>query len=138
MLAQALGGRVEKNPRGREIGTVELALQIEDPVLSDPARPYQVNMSHVDSVIEPPASARVLGSTSLDPHAALKFRDNAWGVQFHPEFDKDIIGHYATTRADDLRREGFDPEEVTNMATDAACGAGVLRRFAQLVAGWDR
>jgi GMP synthase (glutamine-hydrolysing) len=130
MLAQALGGHVSKNPRGREIGTVELSLVGEgDPVLFDSARPYLVNMSHVDSVQRPPPGARIVGHTSQDPHAALRFAENAWGVQFHPEFDREIVGHYAQTRSEELRQEGIDPERVTHEANDAAPGAGVLRRF---------
>jgi GMP synthase (glutamine-hydrolysing) len=130
MLAQALGGHVSRNPRGREIGTVELSLVDDtDPVLSDPARPYLVNMSHTDSVERLPPGARILGRTSRDPHAALRFAATAWGVQFHPEFDREIVGHYAHTRSEDLRREGIDPERVSLEASDAAPGAGVLRRF---------
>lgn len=130
LLAQALGGRVTRNRRGREIGTVELSLVDEDdPVVGDRARPYLVNMSHVDSVERPPPGARVLGHTALDPHAALRFAPTAWGVQFHPEFDREIVGHYANTRSEELTREGIDPARVTHGASDAAPGAGVLRRF---------
>lgn len=132
MLAQALGGRVERNPRGREMGTVELSVERDDPILSDVHRPYEVNMSHVDSVVEPPPGSRVLGRTERDPHAALRFSETAWGVQFHPEFDKEIVGHYARTRAESLRQEGIDPDHVQNSATDAHAGAGVLRRFVEM------
>ncbi len=135
LLAEALGGRVAKNPRGREIGTFELELHGEDPVLSDPRRPYQVNMSHVDSVVELPSGARVLGATEGDPNAALRFSDKAWGVQFHPEFDREIIGHYARTRSEALTAEGLDPEQVTRSATDAVAGSGVLRRFVHTLVG---
>src|SRR5687768_14915428 len=38
ILGQALGGRVEVNPRGREIGTVEVELVSPDPLLDDAAR----------------------------------------------------------------------------------------------------
>ena len=137
MLAEALGGRVAKNPRGREIGTVELELFVDDdPVVGDPQRPYQVNMSHVDSVVALPPAAELLGSTALDPHAALRFGERAWGVQFHPEFDRDIVGHYANSRAEQLLAEGFEPGQVTRTAGDAPAGASVLARFARLVRGW--
>ena len=132
MLAQALGGRVERNPRGREMGTVELSMQSDDPVVHDAQRPYQVNMSHVDSVVKPPPGAQVLGRTERDPHAALRFAENAWGVQFHPEFDREIVGHYAHARAASLRQEGLDPDQVQNSATDAHAGAGVLKRFVEV------
>jgi len=131
MLAQALGGRVERNPRGREIGTVELTLQADDPLFRNEERPYWVNMSHLDSVVERPPNAELLGATKLDPHAALRFAERAWGVQFHPEFDREIIGHYAIRRSEALIEEGLDPQAVTEAAMDAPAGARVLRRFVE-------
>ena len=133
MLAQALGGRVARNPRGREIGTVDLDLTADDPLFRGAQRRCQVNMSHVDTVIEPPPGAEVLGRTQLDSCAALRFGERAWGVQFHPEFDREIVGHYAMTRADALRDEGLDPEAVAAAAADAPTGARVLLRFVDLL-----
>ncbi|HEY6724348.1 MAG TPA: glutamine amidotransferase [Polyangiaceae bacterium] len=133
MLAQALGGRVARNPRGREIGTVGFDLRVDDPLFRGAERPYRVNMSHVDTVVEPPPGAEVLGSTDLDACAALRFGERAWGVQFHPEFDREIVGHYAMTRADALREEGLDPEAVVAAAADAPTGARVLLRFVDLL-----
>lgn len=133
MLAQALGGRVARNPRGREIGTVELALCADDPLFRDAERPFRVNMSHLDTVVEPPPGAEILGSTALDACAALRFGERAWGVQFHPEFDREIVGHYAMTRADAVREEGLDPEAIAASAADAPTGARVLLRFVDLL-----
>lgn len=133
MLAQALGGRVAQNPRGREIGTVEFELRTDDPLFHAAERRLRVNMSHVDTVFEPPPGAEVLGSTERDACAALRFGERAWGVQFHPEFDREIVGHYAMTRADHLRDEGLDPEAVVAAAADTPSGAGVLLRFVDLL-----
>lgn len=133
MLAQALGGRVARNPRGREIGTVELELHADDPLLRDGERTVRVNMSHVDTVVEPPPGAQILGATRLDACAALRFAERAWGVQFHPEFDREIVGHYAMTRADLLREERLDPERVVAAAADTPAGARVLQRFVDLL-----
>ncbi|HEU5073261.1 MAG TPA: glutamine amidotransferase [Polyangiaceae bacterium] len=133
MLAQALGGRVARNPRGREIGTVELALHADDPLFRDDERSFRVNMSHVDTVVELPASAEIVGSTKLDACAAVRFGERAWGVQFHPEFDREIVGHYAMARADSLREEGLDPDAIAAAASDAQPGARVLLRFVDLL-----
>src|SRR5262249_24010188 len=60
MLGQALGGRVERNPRGREIGTVDLELLAEDPIF-DALEPLpRANATHVDTITELPPGARVL------------------------------------------------------------------------------
>lgn len=139
MLAQALGGRVDKNPRGREMGTVELTVNEADPLLQvdgnvagaerDGVSQPRVNTSHVETVIELPEGARVLASTALEPYAALRFGETAWGVQFHPEFDGAIMRAYIRSRSDSLEREGLDPRKLLDEATDTPFGLAVLRAF---------
>lgn len=133
MLAQALGGRVEKNPAGREIGTVELEQIDGDPVLYDAPASYWVNMTHLDTVVALPPGARVLARTALDRHAALRFADSVWGVQFHPEIDGGVLREYVTARRAHLISEGLDPGAILDCTRDTPAGAGVLRRFAEKV-----
>ena len=133
MLAQALGGRVEMNPLGREIGTVELERLDPDPLLSGEAPAHWVNMTHVDTVVELPPGARVLARTALDRHAALRFAESVWGVQFHPEIDGGVLREYIAARRAPLISEGLDPDAILGSARDTPWGAGVLRRFAEKV-----
>ncbi len=134
LLGQALGGRVDKNPRGREIGTTALEVLEDDPLFSE-ERPFLANQTHVDSVQELPPGARVLARTPLDDHSAVRYGERAWGVQFHPEFDADVMRGYVGARSNLLRREGLDPEELSSRAADAESTAGeILRRFVRLVA----
>lgn len=130
LLAQALGGGVEKNPRGREIGTVDLDVVEGDALFADAPRRLRVNMSHLDSAERLPEGARVLGRTRLDPHGAVRFAERAWGVQFHPEFDSDIVRGYIDARRDAILREGIDVSSLR--ADDAPDSAELLRRFARL------
>jgi GMP synthase (glutamine-hydrolysing) len=131
LLAQALGGSVVKNPRGREIGTVELDVVESDPLFGDAPRRLRVNMSHLDSAERLPERAQVLGRTTLDPHGAVRFDEHAWGVQFHPEFDGEIVQGYIDARRDVIENEGIDLG--TLVAEDAPESAELLRRFARLV-----
>jgi GMP synthase (glutamine-hydrolysing) len=134
LLGQALGGRVETNPAGREMGSVEYFEDEVDAVVSAPeAREYWCNMSHVDSVVEPPPGARVLGRTRLEPHAALRFNERTWGVQFHPEFDDVTMRAYIEARREILLREENDPEQMLSAVRPAAAGSGVVARFLQLI-----
>src|SRR5262249_46793179 len=57
MLGQALGGLVERNPRGREIGTVEFRVVAPDPILAGATAPFLANATHVDSVTKLPSDA---------------------------------------------------------------------------------
>jgi GMP synthase (glutamine-hydrolysing) len=134
LLGQALGGRVEKNPRGREIGTISLEVLDDDPLFSE-VRPFLANQTHVDSVQALPPGARVLARTPLDDHSAFRYGERAWGVQFHPEFDADVMRGYVGARSDLLRRERLAPEDLLAGAADAeTTGGEVLRRFVRLVA----
>jgi GMP synthase (glutamine-hydrolysing) len=130
LLGQALGGQVQRNPRGREIGTVETELFADDPLFSDLPRRLLVNMSHVDSVVALPSGARVLARTELDPHAAVRFGERAWGVQFHPEFDGSVMRGYIEARASQIESEGIALHGLRSETSPDA--TRILTRFAEL------
>jgi GMP synthase (glutamine-hydrolysing) len=129
LLGQALGGLVERNPRGREMGTVELTIVADDPLLERAPEPALAHATHVDSVTVLPPGARVLATTALEPHAAVRFGEWAWGVQFHPEFDEQVMTEYLETRAQILAGEGRDPSALVAAVRRTRAGAMVLRRF---------
>jgi GMP synthase (glutamine-hydrolysing) len=129
LLGQALGGLVEKNPRGREMGTVPFEILADDPLLDRSVTPPLAHATHLDSVTVLPNGARVLASTALEPHAAVRFGERAWGVQFHPEFDEQVIREYIEARAPLLAEEGRDPTAMLAGVGAARAGALVLRRF---------
>jgi GMP synthase (glutamine-hydrolysing) len=133
LLVQALGGSVTPNARGREIGTVDFEVTDADPLFGEAPRTLRVNSSHVDAAERLPADARLLGRTRLDPHAAARFGERAWGVQFHPEFDGEIVRGYIDARRDAIRSEGADPDALPTEDTPES--AELLRRFVHLALG---
>ena len=136
LLAQALGGKVENNPLGRQIGTLDVALNDSaehDQLFSGFPRVLHLPVSHRQSVTALPPGATLLAQSARDPNHAFSFGDNAWGVQFHPEFDADIVRGYIDARRADISAEGQDPERLHKDARDTADGTLLLRRFAQLV-----
>lgn len=137
LLGQALGGEVRRNPRGREIGTVELRLLADDPLLAQCPPALSVNVTHIDTVLELPPNARVLARTELDPHAAVYFGERAWGVQFHPEMDAVTLGHYVAACSAAMQREGLDAQAALAGARDTPDSQALLRRFVQRELGRD-
>jgi len=131
LLGQALGGLVERNPRGREMGTVEVRITADDPLLDRSITPALAHATHVDSVTVLPKDVRILASTELEPHAALRFGERAWGVQFHPEFDEQVMHEYIGTRAELLAQEGRDPAAMLAGIAPTRVGSLVLRRFVE-------
>jgi GMP synthase (glutamine-hydrolysing) len=138
LLGQALGGSVTKNPRGREIGTVDFDVLGSDPLLDGVARPFRANATHLDAVDRLPEGATVIARTRLDPHSAVRFSEAAWGVQFHPEMDADAVRGYIESRREALALEGLDADALLASADDAAAGATTLRRFVENVRGGNR
>jgi GMP synthase (glutamine-hydrolysing) len=129
MLGQALGGRVAKNPRGREIGTVDLDIVEKDPIFEAARAPFRVNATHVDTIVELPPGATVLARTRLDQYAAVRFSESTWGVQFHPEMDAAIARAYLETRRNLVAAEGIEPDALLARVDDAQAGASTLERF---------
>jgi len=139
LLAHGLGGRVGANPKGRQIGTVEVSFQArgDDSLLQSFAEQTLFQVSHCEAVLELPPGARRLAQTWLDPNHAFALGRRTWGVQFHPEFDDDVMRGYVEARCDDLRQEGIDPEAVSKAIRPSPGGSRLLRRFGD-IAGDER
>jgi GMP synthase (glutamine-hydrolysing) len=136
LLAQALGGEVQNNPRGRAIGTTDVSLNSaarSDELFGRFGEVLHLPVCHMQAVARLPPSATLLGATALDPNHVFRAGECAWGVQFHPEFDANIVRAYIDSKRDDMLREGLDPESTWHSATDTADGTFVLRRFAEIV-----
>lgn len=139
LIAHGLGGEVGTNPRGRELGTVEVRVREPEadeasslePLFESGAFPGQ--MSHVESVLTLPPGAVVLAETDQEPHAALRFGPRQWGVQFHPEFNQEIVRSYIAARREVLTEEGLDPEAMESAATESRALTQILVRFAKFV-----
>lgn len=134
LLAQALGGEVGPNPRGRQIGTVAVRLTDEaarDPLFEGLPRTIRMHTTHVEVALRLPRGAELLARTPRDPLHAFRLGDACWGVQFHPEFDADVLRGYIDTRREALQAEGLDPEALSREASDTPHGALILRRFAE-------
>lgn len=136
LVGQALGGRVAKNPRGREIGTVDVRVVQHDPrdaMFHGIGESFRANHTHVDSVVELPPGARVLAETDLERHAAFSVGPAVKCVQFHPEIDGDAMRGYVEARAHLIEGEGGDARAILERVTDAPEGASTLRSFVRLV-----
>lgn len=136
LLAHALGGEIGPNPEGREIGTKQLQLEqacSDDPLLEGLEGPIYVQTSHEEAVLSLPAGAEVLATTAQDPHHLLRFSENAWGVQFHPEFDADIMRSYIAIRRDALLVEGLDVNKLLGEVCETPQAWGLLQQFARLL-----
>ncbi len=133
MIAQALGGEVVKNPRGREMGTVLVTRHAHDPLFEGLDDRFLVSATHVDTVGKLPQGARVLASSELEPTAAFAIGDHVRGVQFHPELDDDAMHGYVRARADKILADGLDPKAIAAAIRPSEANGQVLRNFVEHV-----
>lgn len=136
LLAHALGGKVGYHPEGRESGTFEVRLNeqaVNDPLLGSLPKAFPAQLTHLQSVLELPATATLLASSDHEPHQAFRVGDCAWGVQFHPEFNAPIMRSYLEVQTPALREEQLDARALIDGVQDTPIASSLLRRFSDLV-----
>ncbi|SHE52225.1 GMP synthase (glutamine-hydrolyzing) [Marinitoga hydrogenitolerans DSM 16785] len=83
LLAKNLGGKV-KRTEVAEYGKTEVEI-IQDPIFYNIPKHIITWMSHGDSVTKLPQKYNVIAKTKNNIYAAIKFSNNIYGLQFHPE-----------------------------------------------------
>lgn len=111
IIAQALGGHVEKFDGGWAIGLTDY--QFEG--LGE----MQLNAWHQDQVIRLPEGAKQIASNDFCENAALIYDDRILTVQPHPEFDGPTVNDYVTLR----KGTGNYPDELMQRAANTSTQA---------------
>jgi len=95
LMAQAMGGVVEKSPKGLGIGVHEYRLDVAARELFGNLTTYRIMAAHQDQVITMPPQAVLVASSCFCVHAALAYGAHALSLQGHPEMtveiERDII-----------------------------------------------
>jgi len=105
IIAQALGGKVEKFKAGWCVGRQHY---------DTPAGPLTLNAWHQDQVVEKPETAEVYAGNDFCANAALVYGNKAFTVQPHPEFNADVIEGLI-----DYRGFGVVPDPLLQHARDS-------------------
>jgi GMP synthase-like glutamine amidotransferase len=107
IIAQALGGRVEKFGGGWGVGR-----QVYD---FDGVGRLALNAWHQDQVVVKPKGAVVTARNAFCEHAALIYGKRALTIQAHPEFSNAIMTDYIASR----RGTGTYPDDRMDVAQAA-------------------
>lgn len=133
VVAQALGGRVEKNERGWEIGDPEMTLTAEgavDPIFEDTPMTFRAIQSHKDIVTALPDGAVHLAKSPLCEFQAFGVGDAIRCVQFHPEMGPEHLKYILTPRRElILRDSGIDIDDVLPSVKPTPESRTVFRNF---------
>jgi GMP synthase (glutamine-hydrolysing) len=138
LFCHALGAPVIRNPRGREIGSIEVTLTTEgrsDPLFESLPTSLQVNATHVDRASALPPRAELLASNENSPVQSIRFGRAGRGVQFHPEITPPAMRALIRTRAEPMRSEGLDPVACEHAVRGAPMGVTVLWNFERHLCG---
>ncbi|OOZ39756.1 hypothetical protein BOW53_10295 [Solemya pervernicosa gill symbiont] len=136
LLAYALGGLVADNPTGVEVGTVPIELKsaaTRDELFSVMPPSFLAQLSHLQSVITLPEGATLLASSQMASVQAFSYRSRCWGIQFHPEFDQEIVSHFIAFNHQELSAQGEQVTALQNSTAPTPESFHLLGRFAEII-----
>jgi GMP synthase-like glutamine amidotransferase len=122
IIAQALGGKVEKFSGGWSVGRHDYTLN---------GKSYALNAWHQDQVTKKPDGAEVVSSTDFCANAALLYDNRAFTIQPHPEIDRQYISDLLEHRGPGVVAEDVRQEALTRLdqKTDSAALADMIALF---------
>ena len=136
ILGKFLGGRVDKSRYSEPVGPAKGRLTEAgraDPLLAQHPDEFALLVGHKEALQTLPAGAAHLVEGDVAPFQMIRYGQNVYATQFHPESDGDVF-------ADRIKVYGhhgyFKPEETERIirdsrAVDATHQCAVLKRFAE-------
>lgn len=124
IIAEALGGRVEKSGKGWGLGALSYHLTERGPWMTEAPADLRIHAMHQDQVVEKPEGARVLMQSEFCEYAGLAYGDTVFSMQPHPEFSPEFSHDLIK-----LRRGQGVPEPVADAALETL-GAPVDSKIA--------
>jgi len=128
VMAEALGGHVEKSYKGWGAGLHHYSVVHDEPWI-DSATGIAIPASHQDQVVVQPPNTEIVARSDFTQFAALAWTDRpAISFQFHPEFSPDFAKALIEKRYDIVP----DPDAAIaslDAPNDTARVGGWIRRF---------
>lgn len=139
LLAHALGGEVDYLPGVPEVGTVPVQLTTaarDDTLLSGLPDHFPAHATHAQGVRRLPPGTVRLAFNADEPNHAFRVGERAWGLQFHPEFDEQVMAAYVAYRAARCEDPGRDWLAIQTAVRPTPEARALLPRFAALSGAW--
>ena len=134
LLTHALGGVAGPNPRGREFGNQKIHLKTaakNDLLFGSLPKVFEGHCCHAQSALKLPTGAVCLGGNAHEPNHAVRYAENCWGVQFHPEFDVEATRYYIEQCKDMLTKQGVDTKKLSAAVCPTPESYAMISRFAK-------
>lgn len=111
LVAQALGGKTEKSPRGWGVGLHTHRFNAAPSWYDDAGADLDILVSHQDQVVTNAAGARVLASSEFCENAVCQIGEHILTFQGHPEFvpaySREIMEFRREMIGEQVYREGL-------------------------------
>jgi GMP synthase (glutamine-hydrolysing) len=136
LLNYALGGITGANPNGGEFGNQKIHLNgaaQNDFLFGAMPKEFDGHCCHAQSALKLPAGAVCLGGNSHEPNHAVRFAENCWGVQFHPEFDTEATKYYVEQCKDLLIKQAIDTRKLSDGVVPTPESYDLISKFADFV-----
>jgi len=136
ILAHHLGAEISKDRYGEPVGAVTCRLTDEgrqDPLLTGLPESFRALVGHKEAVQELPEGCRHLLSSLPCPFQMIRYGQNVYATQFHPEADADVF----ELRIRFYKDKGyFRPDEADALIAqcrneDVLMPERILRRFVE-------
>jgi GMP synthase (glutamine-hydrolysing) len=132
LMAHALGGEVGYHPEGVEIGVHPVTLSDEgqaDPFFGRLPAVFDAPLTHMQTVVALPPGAVRLACSAHDAHQIVRYGPEAISVQFHPEFDAELLRACIQRRAVQLGQAGRDVPALLAGLSETPQARGILLDF---------
>mgnify|MGYP001799444015 CR=1 FL=1 len=134
ILGHHLGAEVSKRRYGEPVGPVTCSVvSDDDPLLAGVPSRFDAFVGHKEAVQELPAGCVHLLASDPCPYQMIRYGQNVYATQFHPEADGDVFeariniykhrGYFAPEAADDLI--------AACQSADVTVPVEILRRFVE-------
>ncbi|MBW7954732.1 type 1 glutamine amidotransferase [Candidatus Gracilibacteria bacterium] len=113
IMSNAFGGKVEYLDK-RELGTREVYLNkdgLKDEIFSQMRSHFKSIWSHKQYVSNA-GEGVALGDNSVSPNQIIRYGDNSYGVQFHPEFSREFATFLVKFLSSDLKKENLNEDKI--------------------------
>ena len=108
LIAQALGGKVEKSIKGWGIGLASSEVKHPPDWMKPQQKCFNLLVSHQDQVTRLPDEARLVATNDFCPIAGYRVNHSVLTFQGHPEFSRDYLQYIMTDRREYIGEQAYE------------------------------
>jgi len=126
LLVQGMGGKVEKNSKGWDLGSYPMVEMVDHHLFNNINTNDYFYNSHQDIVADLPNGCISLAYNKMG-NQAFRYGKRIYGVQFHPEFTHSIMKKYVEVR------QGMGANVIDPMVPKSKSSHLIINNFLKIV-----